>query len=201
MHCFQWLSHIELLQACFYLYRTRIQLTNGTNYTYQEWSLSIKVQQCSISTMTWQNSYPIRPWMNKWLSPQSLTPLQPSYLAVINESNQLQPNGIPHYQEHWIMTLQPKCPTFLTLFYLTQIYYSNFITLSRKEEAFIQDGWHDFTEEQRDPFQGTHQSRVGILRLTILLLILFKQGFSRSMTFVYRKPCSECELHLNAPSR
>jgi hypothetical protein len=38
------------------------------------------------------------------------------------------------------MTLQPKSPSFLTLFYLTQIFYSNLITLSRREKAFIQDG-------------------------------------------------------------
>jgi hypothetical protein len=53
MRYFQWLSHIELLRACYYLYRTRIWFTSGTNYTYQEWSLWIKVQQCSISTTTW----------------------------------------------------------------------------------------------------------------------------------------------------
>ena len=29
MRDFQWLSHIELLRACYYLYRTRIWLTNG----------------------------------------------------------------------------------------------------------------------------------------------------------------------------
>ena len=41
----------------------------GINYTYQVRILWIKVQQCSTSTMkTCQDSYTIRPSMNKWLS-------------------------------------------------------------------------------------------------------------------------------------
>lgn len=78
--------------------------------------------------------------------------------------NLLQLDGIPYYQEHRHfgpnMTLQPK------------------------QEAFIQGDWHDFTEERRNPFQGTHQSRVGILCLTIILLMLIMQGISWYTTFV-----------------
>jgi hypothetical protein len=85
------------------------------------------------------------------------------------------------------------------LFYLAQIFHSNLITFSRSKEAFTQGDWHDFTDERWNPFQGTHQSRVGILCLTIILLILIKQGISRYMTFVYREPRSECELHLDDP--
>jgi hypothetical protein len=52
-------------------------LTSGTNFTYQERSPPwIKAQQCSVSTMTWQDYYPIRPWINKQLS----------YSMAINES-------------------------------------------------------------------------------------------------------------------
>jgi hypothetical protein len=95
MRYFQWLSHIELLRACYYLYRTRIWLTNGAT------------------------------------------------------------GPIPG----------------------------------------------DAPEERRDPFQGRRQSRVGILCLTIILLILFKQRISRYTTFVNSEPCAECELHLDVPSR
>jgi hypothetical protein len=45
-------------------------------------------------------------------------------------------------QEHWhfgsSMTLQLKRLSFLTLFYLAQIFHSNLITFSRSKEAFTQ---------------------------------------------------------------
>jgi hypothetical protein len=86
---------------------TRIWFTSGIHYTYQAGSsLSIKVWQCSISTMTWHDSYPTRQRMNKWLSTLVLTPFKKhSYSTAINESNQLQLNVIPYYQEHWSFTV------------------------------------------------------------------------------------------------
>ena len=70
-----------------------------------------------------------------------------------------------------------------------------------------QGNWHDFTKEQWNPFQGTHQSQVGILCLTILLFLLhqaehfIKHIISRSMTSIYWQPSLECELHLDVPSQ
>ena len=64
-----------------------------------------------------------------------------------------------------------------------------------------QGNWHDFTKEQWNPFQGTHQSQVGILCLTILLFLLhqaehfIKHIISRSMTSIYWQPSLQCELH------
>ena len=52
-----------------------------------------------------------------------------------------------------------------------------------------QGDWHDFTEERWNPFQGTHQSWVGILCLTILLFLFhpaehfIMQSTSSSTTF------------------
>jgi hypothetical protein len=80
MRYFQWLSHIELLRACYYLYRTRIWLTSGTsNYTYQEWSLSIIVQR-SAAFLQWLDETLTqldREWTSDYL-PNSWLPYNPT---------------------------------------------------------------------------------------------------------------------------
>ena len=206
MHHFQWLSHIELLWACFYLFRNKIWFTNAIHYTYQARSLCINIQQCSIPTMNCQDSYIFRPSMNKWLSTQVWTPLQPSYSMVIIESNQLWLSSILHNQSHlgilaytwhYNQTTYPFLTFFCILCRSFTVISSHFLW---DKKQILQGNWHDFTKEQWNPFQWTHQSCVGILCLTILLLLLIKQSISRYMTSVYWDPHSECKLHLNVPS-